>query len=119
VDLYYEETGQGAPLVWSHEFGGDCRTWEPQVRYFARRYRVITEADLKALRVPPLIMVGDQDTPCVEPSRLMRDWIPHAGLVTFAACGHTPNVEEPALFDLHASEFLAAVDAGRWAGRSR
>jgi pimeloyl-ACP methyl ester carboxylesterase len=42
VDLYYEETGQGVPLVWSHEFGGDHRSWEPQVRYFARRYRVIT-----------------------------------------------------------------------------
>ena len=42
VDLYYEETGQGTPLVWSHEFGGDYRTWEPQVRYFARRYRVVT-----------------------------------------------------------------------------
>ncbi len=42
VDLYYEETGQGFPLVWSHEFGGDHRSWEPQVRYFGRRYRVVT-----------------------------------------------------------------------------
>jgi pimeloyl-ACP methyl ester carboxylesterase len=42
VELYYEETGEGVPLVWSHEFGGDSRSWEPQVRYFARRYRVIT-----------------------------------------------------------------------------
>jgi pimeloyl-ACP methyl ester carboxylesterase len=42
IDLYYEETGQGFPLVWCHEFGGDYRSWEPQVRYFSRRYRVIT-----------------------------------------------------------------------------
>jgi pimeloyl-ACP methyl ester carboxylesterase len=42
VELYYEETGQGFPLVWSHEFGGDHRSWEPQVRYFSRRYQVIT-----------------------------------------------------------------------------
>ncbi len=42
VDLYYEETGQGFPLVWSHEFGGDHRSWEQQVRYFGRRYRVVT-----------------------------------------------------------------------------
>jgi pimeloyl-ACP methyl ester carboxylesterase len=42
VELYYEETGRGTPLIWSHEFGGDYRTWEPQVRYFARRYRVVT-----------------------------------------------------------------------------
>ena len=59
------------------------------------------------------------DTPCVEPSLLMRRLIPHAGLVTFAACGHTPNIEEPGLFNLHVSEFLAAVDSGRWAGWSR
>ena len=42
VEIYYEETGTGTPLVWSHEFGGDYRSWEPQVRYFSRRYRVIT-----------------------------------------------------------------------------
>jgi len=42
AELYYEETGQGFPLIWNHEFAGDCRSWEPQVRYFARRYRVIT-----------------------------------------------------------------------------
>jgi len=266
VDLYYEATGQGTPLVWSHEFGGDHRSWEPQVRFFSRRYRVITynhrgyapssvpkaardfsqdllvedlhqllnhlglgpvhlggcsmganvardhalahpetlrslvmvgagagsvdrqqfldgqqataaaldregtaarvrnletaptraafrrkdprgfaeflrqasehdphacahlarevmskrktvpelEADLKALRVPTLVMVGDQDTPCVEPSLLMRRLIPHAGLCVFPACGHTPNIEEPGLFNLHVAEFLAAVDAGRW-----
>src|SRR5262252_1771678 len=42
VELYYEETGAGFPLVWSHEFGGDHRSWEPQVRYFSRGYRVIT-----------------------------------------------------------------------------
>jgi pimeloyl-ACP methyl ester carboxylesterase len=42
VEVYYEETGAGVPLVWSHEFGGDHRSWEPQVRYFARGYRVVT-----------------------------------------------------------------------------
>jgi pimeloyl-ACP methyl ester carboxylesterase len=268
VDLYHEVTGDGTPLVWSHEFGGDFRSWEPQVRYFSRRHRVVTynhrgyppssvpkaaadysqnllvedlrqlllhlglgpvhlagcsmganaardfalahpemlrslimvgagagsvnreaflkgqaeiaavldregqpgrirnfehlstratfkqkdprgfaefirqasehdaqacahlarevmskrktvpelEAGLRALRVPTLIMVGDQDTPCVEPSLMMRDLIPHAGLVVFPACGHTPNIEEPGLFNIHVAEFLAAVEAGRWAG---
>jgi pimeloyl-ACP methyl ester carboxylesterase len=271
IDLYYEETGQGAPLVWSHEFGGDFRSWEPQVRYFSRRARVITynhrgyppsavpkaardysqdllvedlhqllrhlglgpvhlggcsmganvardfalahpemtrslilvgagagsvnreqflkgqeataagleregmaarirnfeslparasfkqkdprgfaeflrqasehdaqacahlarevmskrktvfdvEAGLTALRVPTLIMVGDQDAPCVEPSLVMRSYLPHAGLVVFPACGHTPNIEEPGLFNVHVAEFLAAVEGGRWAGWSR
>jgi pimeloyl-ACP methyl ester carboxylesterase len=42
VMLYYEETGQGIPLVFVHEFSGDHRSWEPQVRFFSRRYRCIT-----------------------------------------------------------------------------
>ena len=28
--------------MWSHEFAGDYRSWEPQVRFFSRRYQVIT-----------------------------------------------------------------------------
>ncbi len=42
VKLYYEETGTGLPLVFVHEFAGDCRSWEPQVRHFGRLYRCIT-----------------------------------------------------------------------------
>jgi len=265
VELCYEATGRGVPLVWSHEFGGDFRSWEPQVRYFARRHRVVTynhrgyppsevpkaacdysqdilvedlhhllrhvglgpvhlggcsmganvardfaiahpeltrslilvgagagsvdregflksqdamaeglerdgiaaaitnfetlpmrasfrrkdprgfaeflryvsehdaqacahlerevvckrktvfevEAELRALRVPTLIVVGDQDTPCLQPSLTMRNFVPNAGLLIFPTCGHTVNIEEPALFNLHVAEFLAGVDSDR------
>jgi pimeloyl-ACP methyl ester carboxylesterase len=41
VKLYYEEAGSGAPVVFVHEFAGDYRSWEPQVRYLSRRYRAI------------------------------------------------------------------------------
>src|SRR5438270_4912362 len=41
VALHYEETGSGKPLVFVHEFGGDARAWEPQVRYFSRLYRCV------------------------------------------------------------------------------
>src|SRR5512140_3332384 len=44
VALYYEETGSGTAIVFVHEFAGDHRSWEPQVRYFSRRYRCITFA---------------------------------------------------------------------------
>ncbi len=44
VSLYCEETGSGTPLIFLHEFGGHYLSWEPQVRYFSRRYRVITYA---------------------------------------------------------------------------
>jgi pimeloyl-ACP methyl ester carboxylesterase len=40
--LYYEEAGAGTPIVFVHEFAGDYRTWEPQLRYFARLHRCVT-----------------------------------------------------------------------------
>ncbi len=40
--LYYEEVGSGTPVVFVHEFAGDYRTWEPQLRYFARMHRCVT-----------------------------------------------------------------------------
>lgn len=44
VRLYVEETGAGDPILFLHEFGGHYLSWEPQVRYFSRRYRCITYA---------------------------------------------------------------------------
>jgi pimeloyl-ACP methyl ester carboxylesterase len=41
INLYYEEVGTGIPIVFVHEFAGDCRSYEPQLRYFGRRYRCI------------------------------------------------------------------------------
>jgi pimeloyl-ACP methyl ester carboxylesterase len=42
VQLHYEDTGTGVPIVFVHEFAGDSRSWEAQVRHFSRRYRCIT-----------------------------------------------------------------------------
>ncbi|MDS1138739.1 alpha/beta fold hydrolase [Nitratireductor indicus] len=42
VRLHVEEAGEGTPILFVHEFGGDQRSWEPQVRHFSRRYRCIT-----------------------------------------------------------------------------
>ncbi len=44
VRLYYEETGSGTPLIFVHEYAGDHRSWEPQMRHFGQRYRAITYA---------------------------------------------------------------------------
>jgi pimeloyl-ACP methyl ester carboxylesterase len=41
VNLYYEEHGQGTPLVFVHEFAGEARSWDLQVSFFSRRYRSI------------------------------------------------------------------------------
>lgn len=44
VGLHVEEAGQGHPILFIHEFGGNHASWEPQMRFFARRYRCISYA---------------------------------------------------------------------------
>ena len=268
IELYYESTGEGFPLILAHEFAGDFRSWEPQVRYFSRNYRVITynargyppsdvpsdegaysqemavedlrgllehlgidkahigglsmggslalnfglthpqmaksliiaaagsgstnvdawrdnvfessrameehgmaamtdysrgearvqlrrkdprgyeefstqflshsglgsaltfrgvqgkrppvfalEEQMRALTIPTLIMLGDEDDPCVEPSIFMKRCIPTSGLVMFPQAGHAINLEDPDLFNRSVQDFLTAVELGKWAHR--
>jgi len=56
VRLYFEETGSGTPVIFVHEFAGDHRSWEPQVRHFARRYRTVT---FDARGYPPSDVPGE------------------------------------------------------------
>jgi pimeloyl-ACP methyl ester carboxylesterase len=58
VSLYYEESGTGTPIVFVHEFAGDLRTWEPQVRHFSRRYRCVA---YNARGYPPSDVPADID----------------------------------------------------------
>lgn len=44
VRLYYEEAGSGIPIVFVHEFAGDHRSWEAQIRFFSRRHRCVAFA---------------------------------------------------------------------------
>ena len=36
INLYYEKTGSGIPVIFVHEFAGDHRRWEPQVNFFSK-----------------------------------------------------------------------------------
>jgi pimeloyl-ACP methyl ester carboxylesterase len=44
VKLHVEEVGEGTPILFIHEFGGNHLSWEPQLRFFSRRHRCITYA---------------------------------------------------------------------------
>ncbi len=58
VTLYYEEAGEGIPIVFVHEFAGDHRSYEPQLRHFARNYRCIA---YNARGFPPSDVPEDPD----------------------------------------------------------
>ena len=75
------------------------------------------EPELRAMPVPTLVIVGDEDDHCLRPGLFLKSVIPACGLSVFPKTGHTLNLEEPALFNATLAEFLAQVEAGRWAPR--
>jgi proline iminopeptidase len=75
------------------------------------------EADIRKINVPTLIVVGDEDDPCLEPSFFLKQCILTSGLVVFPKTGHVVNQEEPALFNEVVADFIARVEAGRWPAR--
>jgi proline iminopeptidase len=75
------------------------------------------DAALRTLATPALVVVGDEDDRCIEPSLFLKDAIPASGLVMFPKTGHVVNLEEPDLFNAVVGDFLARVEAGRWAAR--
>jgi len=75
------------------------------------------ENEIRKLDVPALIVVGDEDDRCIEPSLFLKQTIAASGLVMFPKTGHVVNLEEPALFNQIVGDFLDRVEAGRWLPR--
>jgi proline iminopeptidase len=73
--------------------------------------------EIGQLSTPALIVVGDEDERCIEPSLFLKDTIPASGLVVLPKSGHVVNLEEPDLFNLLVGDFLERVEAGRWIPR--
>jgi pimeloyl-ACP methyl ester carboxylesterase len=75
------------------------------------------EAELGAMQVPLLVVVGDEDDHSIQPGIFLKRTVPRSGLTMFPKSGHTLNLEEPALFNRMVAEFIAQVEAGRWGPR--
>jgi pimeloyl-ACP methyl ester carboxylesterase len=68
---------------------------------------------MKKINVPTLIVIGDEDDPCLEPALLMKRSIATSGLVVLPRAGHTINIEDPEAFNRALFEFFLLVDEGR------
>ena len=75
------------------------------------------ERKLRALKVPLLMISGDEDNSCLEPGLFVKRVCPSAQLSVFPATGHAVNLEEVDLFNRITGDFLAQVDSGRWRPR--
>ena len=72
------------------------------------------EDKLKKFSVPLLIIVGDEDEPCIDGSVFLKRTAPSAGLLMIPRSGHNVPLEEPAQFNAALAELFASAEAGRW-----
>jgi len=75
------------------------------------------EDGLAKMKVPVLVLNGDEDDPCLDVSLFLKRTIPSSALALLPRTGHTCNLEEPALFNQHCESFIRQVDNGRWSMR--
>ena len=84
----------------------------------ARRPSIYDLEDrLRAIPVPVLVVVGDEDDHCLQPGIFMKKTIPACGLLVLPKTGHTLNLEEPEHFNRFVGDFIVQVEAGRWLPR--
>src|SRR6202171_874838 len=76
------------------------------------------DAEMERMTVPPLVITGDEDEPCLDPAIFMKRKIRSSGLVVMPKAGHPVNLEDPDAFTRPVLDFLTAVDAGRWPMRN-
>jgi pimeloyl-ACP methyl ester carboxylesterase len=75
------------------------------------------ESELKGIKAPVLLLVGDEDEPCLDVNLWMKRLMPNARLGIFPGSGHAINLEEPALFNQLVEQFLADVERASWRPR--
>ena len=72
------------------------------------------ETQLSAFSVPLLVIVGDEDAPCLDGSLFLKRTVPTAALLVIPRAGHTITSEEPAAVNAALAEFFAAVASNSW-----
>lgn len=104
VDHLSQHSATGSSLTMRNYQGK-----RPSLYDFAQQFAAMT--------IPTLVVVGDEDESCIEPSVFLKRTIPTAGLFVQPRTGHAINLEEPAVFNREVQEFFSAVERGTWGRR--
>lgn len=69
------------------------------------------EAALRQLDKPTMLVVGDEDSGCIEINLFLKQILPDAGLWMVPHSGHAVNLEAPDMFNRVLENFVAGVTA--------
>ena len=72
------------------------------------------EKRLRGFTLPLLVIVGDEDFPCLDGSLFLKRVVPTAGLLVIPRAGHTINSEEPVAVNAALAELFSAAETGCW-----
>ncbi len=72
------------------------------------------QTQIAAIAQPTLLVIGDEDTPCIEPNLFLKHTLPDSALCIMPRTGHLPNLEEPERFNAIVGRFLSSVEDGSW-----
>lgn len=61
---------------------------------------------LSEIKVPTLIVVGEEDTPFLRPAQVLKKGIPNSRVAVIPGSGHTPHIEQPEAFTRVLRDFL-------------
>ena len=74
---------------------------------------LVQAPDLKHFAPPLLVIVGDEDEPCLEGSFFLTRVAPTAALLVVPRTGHNVTSEEPVAFNAALAELFFAAESGR------
>lgn len=104
---FIEQLAAGSPLGITNTMRGVQESRPP---IYVHKDRIA------ALDVPALIVLGEEDAPCVGPSHFLAETLPGARLEIVATTGHAVNLEEPQLYNKLVMGFIGRVEAARRGG---
>jgi pimeloyl-ACP methyl ester carboxylesterase len=101
---FIEQIAAGSPLGITNTMRGVQQRRPP---LYVHRERIA------ALQVPVLVVLGEEDEPCVKPSHFLKETLPGARLEVVPKTGHAVNLEEPALYNRLVLGFIETAEARR------
>ena len=75
-------------------------------------------AEFATVKTPVLLMVGDEDDPCLDTNLWLKRVMPRAGLSIWPKSGHMLNLEDPQRFNAESAAFFDQVKANKWPDRN-